>query len=516
VRPRDLHVVAEDARVADLERGNACALALGGFHAGDEVTSVAGDGAEVVQLLGETGADGAALAERGGRVVGDGALQEVYDAAMGVDTVEGPGQGVIEGGGFRELGAEVGEGVEAATEVDEVAREGDAGAGAVDEPLQVGNAVEEAADAGATDAGGEEPFDGVLSGADLVEVEEGLAEPLAEEAGAHGGLREVEEGEERALASTGEPFEELEGADGLGVQSHGAVQGLGGEGLDLGEGALLGVLEVGKDGPGGGDGQGKALAAVGIEGGRAEVREEALAGVGGVEEVGIERGEDGVGSAFQGQAAGDEDLGGAEALELGGEVLSGELEGDELRGGDVHVGEAGAVRLQDGGGEEVVGAAGEEVRLQDGAGGDDADDVPLQDALGGAGVAELLADGDAVALGQEAGEVGLQGDGGDAGEGDAVALAELFGGEGDVQVSGEDEGVVAEGLIEVAEAKEEEAVGELGLEALVLLPKRAAAVGGRRGRLRRRSSGARGARVGAFGWAGHGGFIVAAGVRAAG
>ena len=58
---------------------------------------------------------------------------------------------------------------------------------------------------------------------------------------------------------------------------------------------------------------------------------------------------------------------------------------------------------------------------------------------------------------------------GNACEWDAVAPAKLLGGEGDTEVARDDFGVLAKGFVEIAEAKQQYTVGELGLYPLVLL-----------------------------------------------
>ena len=54
-------------------------------------------------------------------------------------------------------------------------------------------------------------------------------------------------------------------------------------------------------------------------------------------------------------------------------------------------------------------------------------------------------------------------------QGHAVARAHLTTGEDDVADGGDDFGVVVEGLVKVAEAEEDDRVGELFLDAVILL-----------------------------------------------
>ena len=68
----DFDVVAEDVVEADLERLDAGAGALAGFDLGDELAAVLAEVAQFVELGVVAGADGAAVGEVDGRLVGDG------------------------------------------------------------------------------------------------------------------------------------------------------------------------------------------------------------------------------------------------------------------------------------------------------------------------------------------------------------------------------------------------------------------------------------------------------------
>ena len=105
-----------------------------------------------------------------------------------------------------------------------------------------------------------------------------------------------------------------------------------------------------------------------------------------------------------------------------------------------------------------------------GAGGDDADDVPLHQALGQGGVLHLLADGDLVALGDKAGDVAVAGVVGDAAHRDLVllVLAPVAGGEGQVQLPAGQLGILVEHLVEVAQAEKEDGILILLLDLLIL------------------------------------------------
>src|SRR5690606_3465761 len=83
----DLQVVAEDLVVADLHALDAGGLLLARFEAGDVLAVGAERGAQFVQLRAVAGADRLAVAQIGGRVVTDGALD------LGGHVVTGRGRG---------------------------------------------------------------------------------------------------------------------------------------------------------------------------------------------------------------------------------------------------------------------------------------------------------------------------------------------------------------------------------------------------------------------------------------
>jgi hypothetical protein len=70
----DFDVVAEDLVVADLERGDAGALALRGFQTRDDAARVEGQRAHLVDLQVEAGADGVAVARIDRRLIADGGV----------------------------------------------------------------------------------------------------------------------------------------------------------------------------------------------------------------------------------------------------------------------------------------------------------------------------------------------------------------------------------------------------------------------------------------------------------
>ena len=93
----------------------------------------------------------------------------------------------------------------------------------------------------------EEVLDGILPLPDGVEIEERLAQPAAQEAGAHGGLGGVEDGHETVPLFAAGALGQLEVAASLGVELHVAIDAVGAQRLDVGQCRALGVGEVGQE-----------------------------------------------------------------------------------------------------------------------------------------------------------------------------------------------------------------------------------------------------------------------------
>ena len=122
---------------------------------------------------------------------------------------------------------------------------------------------------------------------------------------------------------------------------------------------------------------------------------------------------------------------------------------------------------------QIVAALGTEAGLvDDRTGGDNADDIPLHQSLGGGGVLRLLADGHLVALGDKTGDIGVGGVVGDAAHGDllveGLVLVLIPGGQSQIQLAGRRAGVGAEHLVEVAQTEKQDGVGILLLDLHVL------------------------------------------------
>ena len=141
-----------------------------------------------------------------------------------------------------------------------------------------------------------------------------------------------------------------------------------------------------------------------------------------------------------------------------------------LAGG--HIGEGAATRVPPKvHSAEIVGLAlGEHGALDDGAGGYDADHVPLDQALDQTRILQLLAHGHLVALLDQPRDILLRGVVGHAAHGGLLflGLAPVAGGQRQLQLFGTHHGVLVEHLIEVAETEKQQTVRVLGLDSVVL------------------------------------------------
>ena len=228
-----------------------------------------------------------------------------------------------------------------------------------------------------------EPLHRFLPLRQLVEVEEGVAQPSLQQPPAHGRPGQVDDRKQR----TGHrplpaALEELQVAPRLGVQQHVPLGGVGAQPGQQAQRALLVLLQVAHDGAGGPDGERQVGAAVALQGGRTEVVQQALPGRLQVRPELVDPGQRR--EAFQVgqvQVAGDQDLRGMQALQLRHQVLQRDLGGGELRGGDVDIGQPGPVAVGDHADQVVVGGGFQQPGLDDGAGGDHPHHVPLHQAL---------------------------------------------------------------------------------------------------------------------------------------
>ena len=138
-------------------------------------------------------------------------------------------------------------------------------------------------------------------------------------------------------------------------------------------------------------------------------------------------------------------------------------------GGNVGKAEARRVPLDENARDVVVFIILEHTALDDGAGRDHTDDIPLDEALGLGGVFHLLTDGDLVAFGDEPGHIAFVAVEGHPAHGGALLLTALLSGQCQVQLPRGRPGIVEEHLVKVADAVEQNLVLVLFFDFQILL-----------------------------------------------
>ena len=265
-------------------------------------------------------------------------------------------------------------------------------------------------------------------------------------------------------------LEQVEIAARLRVEHHEGVGAVAAQRVQQRDRRLVRPAKVVDDGAGRSRSQRRAVDAEGLERRRAEVVKEPSAGRARVEGRIVQRGEDVLCARvtdLRRRRLRDEHLGRGQPRQLASHQLRLHLRHRELAGADVGVGDGGSPVVEGDGGEVVVGRLVEQLRLDHGARCDDPHDGAVDEAPP-VRLADLLADGDAVALLDEPREVGVEGVVGNAGERHLLALPHVPLREDDLQVARGDLRVLVERLVEVAHAEEEQRVGVLRLHAEVL------------------------------------------------
>ena len=271
----DFEEVAEDVVELDFEGVDAGAFALGFLQFGEPVFSFARGGAEVVEFGGVAVADEVSVFGGSGWFVAKGVGEEFGEGGefldFGLKRVELVGGWFVERAGSSlhsikvfAVGGDAFEGGLQGFEVAGVAAAlGEPAGGALD----VANVFEGFAQFGEEVGFGEELFDGVEAGVEGVEVTQGMEEPVAEFARAHGGGGAVEGGEEGVLGA-GARLHEVEVELGGGVDKDvGAVvaHAEGGEVFAVATELMGEVVEGGTSGADGGGHLGAAKAVQGFD-----------------------------------------------------------------------------------------------------------------------------------------------------------------------------------------------------------------------------------------------------------
>ena len=140
------------------------------------------------------------------------------------------------------------------------------------------------------------------------------------------------------------------------------------------------------------------------------------------------------------------------------QLVAGQLSDVGCAGGDIRKADARLLPFQVEAGDVVVAVILQHAALDDSARRHHADDIPLDQALGGGRVLHLFADGHLIALGNQPGHIGLIAVEGHAAHGGTLLLAALLAGKGQIQLPGSRDGVVVEHLIEIADAIKEDLI----------------------------------------------------------
>ena len=447
---------------------------------GDGLAAVVPQGAESVHLLGIAVPQDAALPHGEGGIIADGPVDGIAQVLQHVHPGDLPQLLALEG--LQSL-LQPGQHRRAVAELSQVPAAGAAVDTAVHQALDIVDLPQgEHQLAAAHRLLGQLPHRGVapLDGEDR---QQRPLHPGAQEPCPHGGLGLVQHPEEAApLFSAAQRLGELQTAPGGPVHLHiaSAVEHV--QPPDIAQVKFLGLPDVAEQGAGGTDGLALPLQPGLVHVGKAKLL--AQGGRGGHElEILPGRLQHGVqllaqkfpdGPGVQGGAA-QQRLPGGKAAQLVEDVAQAVfLKGGaaEFAGGHVAEGDAAPVAAELHGADIIAPLFLQHGALGDGAGGDDADHIPLHQALGQGGILHLLADGNLIALGDEPGDIGLGAVIGHAAHGRAqlrVLHVPVPGGECQVQLPGGHLGVVIEHLVKIAQPEKQQAIRVLLLDLVILL-----------------------------------------------
>ena len=476
---RNVNVVTEDTVVADLQLPDTGSLTLLLLQSSDALGTVIAQLAQFVQLLREALADHAALTDGEGGIITDGAVDFLPDIS---EQVHGGNVPELCAGHVLQQLLQTGQNSHTVGEHTQITAAGAAVHRAAHEPLHVADVFQSAHEFCAADTGFGELLHCIEATADGGNREQRPFHPGAEHSAAHGSTGFVQHPEKTAFFLTAaQGLGEFQTAAGGVVQLHISAAEKDIQPVDMGEVALLRLLEVLQQCSAGADGVAAVLKAGFVHVGKPEL----LTHTGGTGEIlkivraeirhGIqllpEKGDDG---GIPGCSRGQYGLTREKAGQLVSHMLftvSRESGTAELSGGELAESDAGGIAGEKDGTDIVAALIGKHGTVSDGARSDDADDVALHETLGQGGILQLLTDGDLVSPGDELGDVPLSAVVRHTAHGGAllrVLNIAVAGGERQIQLPGGGDGIIVEHLIEIAEAEEEQTVIVLLLDLLVL------------------------------------------------
>ena len=467
-------VVAEDVVVADAQGTYAGAFGLAGLHFLEVALAAGGDVAEFVQFPVHAARYDIALAYLGGRVLRHRAF---YAGEEGVGVPQAFGE-FVEGGdaGVGYDAADGGHLAQGAGQLHHLAGVDLAGGSPGGDAVEVAYVAD-------TDAQvlqglfvvGEE-LHAVVAAVQGGDVHYREREPLAQQAGAHGGGAAVEHVHERDAFPAGVALEDFQVAEGETVHPHETAFVNAAEAADVAEAFVVGLLKVEDERAGAAYGQGVAIHGEALEGGGAHLAAEFLGGCVLHESPFVEGADVEIGVALLDAAvdfALDDELLGTEGVEEGADVVDAALGHLEGAGGGVQECGAAFGPGEAEAGEPVVLLAFEHRFAEGYAGGEDFRDPPLHKlGLGELGVFELVADGYLIAGADELGKVGVYGVVREPGHLGIALFAVGAAREHDSQDFADGHGIIGIALVEVAHPIEQHGLRMLGLYGEVLFEQR--------------------------------------------
>ncbi len=274
--------------------------------------------------------------------------------------------------------------------------------------------------------------------------------------------------QQRAFDFAAQGFGEFQVAARRRVEGHEFGQAVDAQAGQQVERVGLGLFEILHDDARGADGKTLSFQPEAFQRDGAEMRQERFLAFARLEAPGGQGGgvtEHAVGEILR---IGVQEFRGAQARQLGAQGLEREFGDGEFARSNIRVGNRGRPTVENDRGQVVVGVAGQESRLDDCPRCHDPHYFAREDAFERL-VSHLFADGDVVAFFDQAGEVVFDGVVGDARHRDARTFGDVARGEHDVEFARGNLGVLVKGLVEIAEAEEQDRVrvGAFDLEVLL-------------------------------------------------
>ena len=313
----------------------------------------------------------------------------------------------------------------------------------------------------------------VVAGIQLIQVHHGHREPLAEQAGAHGGAATVDYIDQRSpLRARGRP-EDLEVAEGELVHPHELGPVYAGDGADIAQAAVMRLLEIDEQRPGGTDAQRAGANGKSLQGLHSQLLLQLVLGSVLDEGPFVEGGDICLGAVLFPYgllvSARDDELLGGEGREERTDIVGAALGHLECAGGHVQECRPAAVLMEIQPRQEVVLLLDKHLLAKGNSRGDYLRHSPLDYVLGKLGIFQLVADGYLVAGADKLRKVGVDGVIRHAGHGDSVLRSVGALGQHDAEDLAGYHGVLAVCLIEVPATEQQHGIGALGLEAEKLL-----------------------------------------------